>query len=150
MHLLGASVVGFILLPLAFSCEISKNKVKISQEYEHIILKQLQRINLTVEEELIQRNKHCKRNTTFHNIENPEYFIHNASCNRMPTGLETNLEEDLKFLVESIIGSLGCQCPTRQGKQRANGKQPGLRRKLCKLKHTLAGIQKAYEQYNST
>ncbi|KAL7835408.1 hypothetical protein SRHO_G00277550 [Serrasalmus rhombeus] len=143
MHLLGTSVVAFILLPLTFSCESTQRKEQISLDYQHVISKHLEDTKISIEKQL---NKSCKEKTfTRPVMDSATQYIHNESCKRIPKDLDKDLADKLMRLVRAINASLGCQCSTQQGEP---SKVP-LHRKLCRHKNGLLKIQKAYEQYNS-
>lgn len=145
MHLLGTFVLGFLLLPLAFSCKNTNNKEAISKDYKYIIAKQLEEITHSIEIQL--KNKTCVKRIPTMNI-HPIQQIYNISCNRLLRSMDGLLERELTSLVNGINESLGCPCQTHQAVRPS--KQPPLKKKLCKLKHLLDRIKEAYEKHNST
>ncbi|KAL6462740.1 hypothetical protein MHYP_G00291620 [Metynnis hypsauchen] len=145
MHLLGTSVVAFILLPLAFSCKSTQPKEQISRDYQHVIRKYLEDTKISIEEQLKRRNITCtEKNFTRPLMDRATQYIHNESCKRITKDLD--LADKLTRLVGAINASLGCQCSTQQWEP----SKVSTHRKLCRHKYGLLKIQKAYEQYNST
>lgn len=146
MHLLGTSVLVFLLLPLVFSCKSTKSKEEISQDYEYIIQKQLEHINLSIQRQV----ESCgERKLVLQNLF-PIERISTVSCTRLPRNISGQLHTELRNLVRDITVSLGCPCSANQTEQaeRWPDSQP-LQKKFCRLKRLLMTIQKAYEQYNS-
>ncbi|KAI4896304.1 hypothetical protein NFI96_011644, partial [Prochilodus magdalenae] len=150
-HLLGTSVVAFILLPLAFSCESNTTKETISQHYEYVIRKQLADIKINIDKQLsspCRGKKHPPPPP--HLMGNPIRYIHNVSCNRLLKDVKNLLGDKVTNLVKEINGSLNCQCSTPQGDQHKSHTVTKVHKKLCKLRHSIEKIQGAYELYNST
>ncbi|MCJ8745869.1 hypothetical protein PDJAM_G00135360 [Pangasius djambal] len=110
MHLLGTSVLVFLLLPLVFSCKSTKTKEEISQYYEYIIQKQLEHINLSIQRQV----ESCgERKLVSQNLK-PIDRISAVSCARLPGDINGQLQTELPNLMRDINLSLGCPCPAHQ------------------------------------
>ncbi|MCI4391620.1 hypothetical protein PGIGA_G00136610 [Pangasianodon gigas] len=145
MHLLGTSVLVFLLLPLVFSCKSTKTKEEISRDYEYIIQKQLEHINLSIQRQV----ESCgERKLVLQNL-SPIDRICTVSCERLPRNINGQLQTELPNLMRDINLSLGClcRCPAHQPVRWSESQS--LQKKFCRLKRLLMTIQKAYEQYNS-
>lgn len=147
MHLLGTSALVFLLLPLVFSCKTTKTKEEISQDYQYIIQKQLEHINLSIQRQV----ESCgERRLVLPNLP-PIERISAVSCTRLPKNISHHLHTELPNLMRDINASLGCPCASNQEAEQA-ARWPdtqSLQKKFCRLKRLLMTIQNAYEQHNS-
>ncbi|KAF4075650.1 hypothetical protein AMELA_G00221230 [Ameiurus melas] len=146
MHLLGTSVLVFLLLPLVFSCKSTKSKEEISRVYENIIQKQLEHINLSIQRQV----EFCReRKLVLQNL-SPIDRISTVSCTRLPSNASGQLQNKLQNLMRDISESLGCPCSAKQAEQAERWPDSQTtQKKFCRLKRLLMTMQKAYEQYNS-
>ncbi|KAK2814809.1 hypothetical protein Q7C36_023075 [Tachysurus vachellii] len=130
MHLLGTSVLVFLLLPLVFSCKSTKSKDEIYRDYTNIIQKQLNHINLSIQRQM----ESCpeKRLPNLSSIER----ISSLSCKRFPKHINGTLQSELLNLTRNIHASLGCPCSTNQTEQALRWPDSqSVQKKFCRLKH---------------
>ncbi|KAG7317521.1 hypothetical protein KOW79_018556 [Hemibagrus wyckioides] len=146
MHLLGTSVLVFLLLPLVFSCKSTKTEEEISQDYTNIIQKQLNHINLSIQ----QYVESCReKKLVLPNLSLIER-ISTVSCNRLPKHINGTLQNDLSILTKVIHASLGCPCSPNEAEQALRWRDSlSVQKKFCKLHRLLMAIERAYEQHNS-
>ncbi|GAA6092688.1 uncharacterized protein LOC121570485 isoform X1 [Tachysurus ichikawai] len=143
-HLLGTSVLVFLLLPLVFSCKSTKSKEEIYRDYTNIIQKQLNHINRSIQRQMESCRE--KRLPTLSSFER----ISSLSCNRFPKHINGQLQSELSNLTRNIHASLGCPCSTNQTEQALRWPDSqSVQKKFCRLKRLLMAIERAYERHNS-
>ncbi|KAI7792396.1 hypothetical protein IRJ41_009241 [Triplophysa rosa] len=146
-HLLGASVLTLVILPLAFSCESADISNKVAEDYRNVIEPRLKHVEAIID----QLNLNC----TSKKLRQPKnaQVILRKIC-RVNRQLRKQSENEtrqaipvLPLLVEEIDHSLQCWCLKKKKKESS---KPSRKWKLCKVKHILSTLQTYFEQYNAS
>ncbi|KAJ8376576.1 hypothetical protein SKAU_G00071560 [Synaphobranchus kaupii] len=152
--LFGSYLLALLLLPLAYSCESTRPKAEVMEDYKCVIHPLLQSIENNI---TLLGGQECGEMKQKHLCEedNERGSIHKMVCSipfKNPKKTMSKIKCDLRNLTVNIKDSLNCSCPRNEddNPSKFNCKQPhhrNLRKeRLCNLLSIIKAISSCYKK----